>query len=244
MGPRPRFNAPSAADDPGVSSHASCVFWAARRIRSRTVSPHIAGGFFLRQARTRAVAAAALKPAEDQVAESLLAIILSALCLEAFANETGENVLAASELKDFLMCRRKFKKRGGLGTVSWKLVNVFERKWSFAWLPEDPLLKDVESLFELRNALVHYKLGESAAKTFLPPPTRLTNQETGEVMISFDFMQAPTHVEAPLVSRLNAATAARSYNTAARVLRLWNEKAHAPAGKLSAHQDLPEASET
>jgi hypothetical protein len=48
---------------------------------------------------------------------------------------------------------------------------LFEQKWSHKLLPQDQLVCDVESLFELRNALVHYKLGESAARTYLPPPT-------------------------------------------------------------------------
>lgn len=128
--------------------------------------------FYLRQARARAVAASSLPPGEEQFGEALLAIILAALCLEAFANEWGENILESSELADFMKCRRAYRMPRGIGSVAWKLSIVFEKKWGLT-LPRDAgLLPEVDALFDMRNALVHYKLSESAAKTYLPPPPR------------------------------------------------------------------------
>lgn len=73
---------------------------------------------------------------EEQFAETLLAVILAALCLEAFANEWGENILESGELDDFLGCRRKYKKPHGQGSVAWKIRVVFEKKWG-AFFPDD-----------------------------------------------------------------------------------------------------------
>lgn len=197
--------------------------------------------FYLRQARSRAKSAASLPKGEEQFAEALLAVVLAALCLESFANEWGEEVLESSELADFLRCRRKFQNPEGVGSVAWKLKTVFERKWGHALLTDSGILLEVDALFEMRNALVHCKLSESAAKSFLPPPAQLANPETGEIMTVFDFVEKPTRFEEPLVWRVNSAAAARAYNTALRVVKLWNEKAGAPAGALAAHTELPES---
>jgi hypothetical protein len=197
--------------------------------------------FYLRQARSRALAAAALRPGEEQFSETLLAIICAALCLEAFVNEMGENILPAADLKDFLMSRKSFRKPAGIAAVSWKVITLFQRQWGERLEGADALVRGVEELFEIRNALVHYKFGESAAKSYLPPPAQLANPETGQLMTVFDFMQQPTHVEEPLVSRVQPQAAQRAYNAALRVLQKWNERASAPAGALAAHAELPEA---
>lgn len=194
--------------------------------------------FYLRQCREKAVAAAALSPCEEQFAQSLLTVILAALCLEALANEAGENSLPSEELKDFLMSRRKHRMPDGLGSVAWKLMTVFERKWSHALARDCSLILEIEALFDVRNELVHYKLGDSAAKTYLPPPARIADEETGTVMTVIDFIQKPIRIEPPLVARVNAKVAARAYDTALSVIRLWNEKAGAPPGTLSAHTPL------
>jgi hypothetical protein len=163
------------------------------------------------------------------------------LHLEAFVNEMGENILSPADLKDFLMSRKGFHKPDGIAAVTWKLISLFERQWGERLEAADALVGGVEALFQLRNALVHYKYGESAAKSYLPPPAQLTTPETGQLMTVFDFMQQPTHVEEPLVSRVHPQAAVRAYNTALRVLQKWNERASAPAGALGSHAELPES---
>jgi len=196
--------------------------------------------FYLRQSRARAIAAASISSGEEQFAEALLAVILAALCLEAFANECGEDIFDGGELSDFLRCRRGHQKPDGIGSVAWKLNTVFEKKWKHSLLGSSDVLQDVEALFELRNALVHYKLGESAAKTYLPPPEQFANPETGDFLTVIDFELQPTRFEEPLVRRVNPASAAHAYNTALVVLKLWNEKAGAPPEALAAHAVLSE----
>jgi hypothetical protein len=197
--------------------------------------------FYLRQARVRANSARLLPNGEEQLSESLVAVIFAALCLEAFSNEMGENTVPEPELRDFLMSRRKYQKPDGLASVSWKIITVFEKKWSFTLSPDEPLVKDVEQLFEMRNALVHYKIGDSSTKMYLPPPARIATEEAGGMMTVFDFVQRPTRVESPLVARVNSAAAAKSYNVALRILKLWNQKAGAPEDALSAHEELVES---
>lgn len=196
--------------------------------------------FYLRQARSRALASASLPPGEEKFSEALLAIICAALCLEAFVNEMAETILPDAELKDFLMLRKVFRKPENLGSVSWKITTLFQRQWGQRLEPDDALLRAVEALFDLRNALVHYKFGESAAKSYLPPPAQLASEETGGVMTVFDFVQRPIRVEEALVNRVHPHSAARAYNTALRVLSAWNQRAAAPAGALDAHRELPE----
>src|ERR1700684_4147283 len=97
----------------------------------------------------------------------------------------GENILPDAELRDFLMSRKAFRKPDGLGSVSWKVTILIERQWSQRFERDDALVRDIEALFELRNALVHYKLGESAAKSHLPPPVQVATEETRHVMTVF-----------------------------------------------------------
>jgi hypothetical protein len=167
---------------------------------------------------------------------------MSALCLEAFSNEIAEAVFSEQELDDFLRSRRQHKKRDGIvALVTSKIISLFDAKWAHLLLPKTELVQQIELLFELRNSLVHYKLSESAAKAYLPPPARIATDEVGGSMTVFDFMHPATRVEEPLVARVTSKAAIESYNTALRTLKLWNQLANAPAGALSAHQELIEA---
>jgi hypothetical protein len=62
--------------------------------------------------------------------------------------------------------------------------------------------------------------------------------EGGGMMTVIDFKQTATRVEKPLISTVDAKSAKQSYNTSLAVIRLWNCLANAPAGALSAHQEL------
>lgn len=196
--------------------------------------------YHLRQARAHALEAAKASKGEPQFTESLLAVIFAALCLEAFANETGEDLIAEAEIEDFYRARQKYRKPN-LSSVSCKLITVFERNWSLNLLPTELPLKEVEELVMLRNELVHYRIGEAATKAYLPSPQKLSPTNDGGFRIAFDFMQPPTRIEPSLVERVNAHAAAKSHNSALRVLKLWNEKAGEPPEALAKHSELAEA---
>src|SRR5271170_5142888 len=84
--------------------------------------------FHLREARRHALASASMPKGEEQhFAEALLAVLLSALCLEAFSNEMAEGVISAQELPDFLKIRRRFRKpKAYRSSVTWKIACLFE----------------------------------------------------------------------------------------------------------------------
>lgn len=194
--------------------------------------------FYLREARARASRALELERGEAQLAEVILGVILSALCLEAFANETGEDLVPDDELEDFFRARKAYRRPAGIGSVARKLVIVFAKKWSHELGSDKKLMEEIQSLFALRNEFVHYNLGKAAARVFLPPVPTIADPETGQFMTVIDFEQRANHVEPALVSRAEAQAVALAYNTALRVLKLWNEKAGAPPHALSAHQEF------
>ena len=194
--------------------------------------------FYLREARAHVSRMLELPRGERHFAEAMLTVVLSALCLEAFANEAGEELVPAGELADFLNGRKNYREPRGLGSVARKLVIVFEKRWSHDLRSGTELMDDIQVLFGLRNALVHYNVGKSAAKAFLPPVPMIRDPDSGACMTVFDFEQRATHVEPALVGRVDAKAAARGYNTAVRVLKLWNERFGAPANALSGHPEF------
>src|ERR1700733_14275142 len=194
--------------------------------------------FYLRQARRHAITSTSLSRSDEQFSESLLAVILSALCLEAFSNEMAEGVFGENVLSDFFKLRRRFKKPSQyLSSVTWKIACLFETQWSHSLATDAQLVRDIESLFELRNSLVHYKLTKSAARLHLPPPAQIP-VDGGGVMTVIDFEQPPTRIEKPLAAVVDAKMARESYNLGVRVLQLWNRLAMAPEGALASHQFL------
>ena len=185
--------------------------------------------FYLEQASNHATGAANAPEGESKFKESLLAIVFASLCLEAFANEMAENKYDGKEQKDFFDLKGKYKRKNNQVTsVAWKIKLLFELHWAENLLIEHSPLKEVEELSRLRNALVHYKLGEGSGKAHMPPP------ETHVVGVTvFDFMKQPTRIEPSLVERTNAREAAKSYNAALRTIKMWNEKAGAPPDALA-----------
>ena len=188
--------------------------------------------FYLEQALNHATGAANAPEGEPKFKESLLAIVFASLCLEAFANEMAENQFDGKELKDFLALKGKYKIKHQATSVAWKIKLLFDSCWTVNLLIMQSPLKEVEELYRLRNALVHYKLGETAGKAYMPPP------ETHVVGVTvFDFMKQPTRIEPPLVARVNASEAAKSYNAALRTIKMWNERAGAPPDALASFSE-------
>ena len=195
--------------------------------------------FYLRQARRHAMASASIPKEDDQhFAESVIAVLFSALCLEAFSNEMAEEVISEQDLPDFWKMRRRFRTpKQYRSSVTWKLACLFETQWSHSLASDAGLVRRIESLFELRNSLVHYNLTNSAGHVHLPAPSQIP-VEGGGFMTVIDFAQPATRVEKPLISTVDDKTARDSYNTGLIVLQLWNRLAKAPESALAAHQEL------
>lgn len=113
-----------------------------------------------------------------------------------------------------------------------KLKHLFQKRLAFALHSEQSPLKEVKELFRVRNSLVHYRLHETAAKAYIPPPER-RDFDDGSSMIAIDFTKQPLRVEPSLVERINESEAAKAYNAALRIIKLWNARAGAPPDTLS-----------
>lgn len=153
--------------------------------------------------------------------DSIVAIVFAAMCIEAFVNETAEDIFNKEDLDDFSFLRGRFGKRGKSSSLTKKLVLIFQE--AFQVDAPRSILDSVEELVGLRNSLVHYKLSDTATQIIYPP---LGQSETsdGGMMITVDFAQKPKRVMPPFVQTVTGDAAMRSLNTAVSVLDLWNEK--------------------
>jgi len=192
--------------------------------------------FHLRHASVHATAAACATEGEPRFKEALLSIVFASLCLESFANEMAEQTLKPDELEDFFWLRRQFRSKVRVPSVASKIRLLFERRWSAKLSPQASPLNEVVELFDIRNLLVHYRLTESAARTYLPLGSIRTASD-GTSVTKIDLTTPPTRVEPSLVERVNERRAADSYNAALRVLKAWNSYAGAPADALSSFSE-------
>jgi hypothetical protein len=192
--------------------------------------------FHLRHAFLHATAAQRATEGEPKFKEALLSIVFASLCLEAFANEMAEETLKPDELEDFFWLRRQFRSKVRAPSVVSKIRLLFERRWSAKLSLQASPLKELGELFDLRNLLVHYRLTESAAKTYLPRGSIRTESD-GASVTQIDLTTQPTRVEPSLVEKVNERRAADSYNAALRVLKAWNGYAGAPADALSSFSE-------
>lgn len=152
--------------------------------------------------------------------DSIVAIVFAAMCIEAFINETAEEIFRKEDLDDFSFLRGKFKKRGKSSVLTKKLVMIFREAFQVE-VPRS-IMESAEDLVRIRNKLVHYKLTDTATKIIYPP---LDQQETsdGNKMTVVDFCQEPKKVIPPFVQTITGDAAEKSLNTAISVLDLWNE---------------------
>ncbi|GEM_PF-5375940 len=181
--------------------------------------------YYLRQASDHAKNAAVVSEREAKFKDSLLAIMFASLCLEAFANEMAENSLSSEKLDEF-------QKKDRSMSVDSKIQLLFNEQWSTDLSAHESPLREVKELFRLRNKLVHYKFSEAAAKAYMPP-VETRRLDGGGFMTTIDFMKQPNRIEPSLVESVDERDAARSYNAALRVIKLWNEKAGAPPDALA-----------
>lgn len=173
-------------------------------------------GIYLGIAQHYSKQAAADKDPRQALRGSLISITFAAMALECFANELAEDIVADRELEDFLRGRKRFK---GKGSVVSKLKLLLEvRKY-----PSIPpaLLSALDEMFTLRNSLVHYKLTESAGRSFLPPAKPTVRPDGTIAMWSVSFIQQPTRVEPPLIGTITPTAAACCYNAAYDFISLW-----------------------
>lgn len=159
------------------------------------------------------------------LASSVIGIMFSAMALEAFANETSEDLIPKEELNDFVRLRKAYKQNEQESSLAAKLRILFERKHNFSL--EEEQLNGIEKLVSLRNNLVHYKLSELAGKNIMPPPkhTKLSN---GGFMTTLDFTVQPERVEYPFIQQVSGDAAASCFNIALLLINLWGNLSGEP----------------
>ncbi|AKH69385.1 hypothetical protein IMCC21906_01709 [Spongiibacter sp. IMCC21906] len=177
--------------------------------------------FYLSNARRHAKLA--LENHDDSIlqSDSISAIVFSAMCIEAFVNESAENVLNKEQLNDFSFMKNEFKRRGKGSSLSKKVKLIFDIAFNVS--PANELTESIDDLVDLRNNLVHYKLTDTAMKYIYPP---LEHTETGDdqKFTCIDFMQEPKRIIVPFVEKVTGQAAMKCYETADSVLELWNSK--------------------
>jgi len=188
--------------------------------------------FYLRQASIHASTAAESVEVETKFKESLLAIIFSSMCLEAFANEMAENKLIGDELEDFIRLRNKYKIKGKTTGVALKIKRLFTLQWSVDLSLQHSPLREVNNLFRLRNDLVHYKITKTAGKAYMPSSESRTIGGK-HIITKIDLTKEPTRTELPIIAKINEREAANSYNAALRIVKKWNTEAGAPPDALA-----------
>ena len=152
------------------------------------------------------------------LASSIIAIMFSAMALEAFANEMSEDLIPEEELNDFIRLRKAYKQKDQESSLAAKLRILFERKHNHTL--EETLLSDIEKLVSLRNNLVHYKLSELAAK-YIMPPVKQTILSNGRVMTTLDFMAQPERIEPPFIQQVSGYAAVNCFNIALLTVNAW-----------------------
>lgn len=188
-------------------------------------------GLYLGISRRNAEAASLDNDADDALRKTVIAITFAAMALEAFANETAEDVIPQADLGAFAQLRGRFATKGkGSRVLAHLLLLAQEKQFPE---PEESLRSAIATIFELRNSLVHYKLSEMAGKVFLPPPRRSPDGS----MLSISFIEKPTRIEPPFLQRVTPRAARDAYNAAYDYLRYWMANTN-PEG-LKDFQRLP-----
>lgn len=182
-------------------------------------------GLYLGISRRNIEAALTAAESDDGLRGSVVGITFAVMALEAFANELAEDVIPEKERKEFERLDGRFKSAARIPKALLRYTRLLEEK-GFGPLP-DALASALSGAIALRNKLVHYRLHDTAGKAYYPTPRRTPTRDGGG-MISINFMERPTHFEAPFVSEVTPTASAKSYNAALDVIAYWFAKEGRP----------------
>lgn len=183
---------------------------------------------YLKLARKHAKKAKHARKIENKFESSMLAIIFSAMTLEAFVNEAAENCIEQEKIAAFNGLKKPYTRFLGEPLAVTRIRNIFREKWqSDIFDNNHDLLMACVEVFSLRNSLIHYNIEETAAIDYLPP-LQYIQSSNGSVGFCIDFMQKPIRREPALVARIKPKQAVGAYSTALNILREWNKHAARP----------------
>lgn len=156
---------------------------------------------------------------ESELAEhAVLALIYSAMAIEAYANQMAEELIPFAELSDFGFCQGRFKPEvGRVSTPAWKWKLLFDQIGHPIDMA-DPLLKGVARVAADRNSLVHYQLSRSATTIVHKPP----REESG-MFIMWEAGAEPANVlDSRVPSLFRAESATKAERALEDLLAGWN----------------------
>lgn len=160
-------------------------------------------GLYLRSARESAESALAMPLAYDDVEQriklSTLAVLWSALALEAGANQLAEDLLPASAFDDFDQCRGSFKRPAKVSRTIWKWHQLFAKGPRVEIPLADPLMVAAAALVQTRNQLSHYQPLRSSRKVHYQPPPPVRGPDGMYHVVMWDVNMEPARVEPSLV---------------------------------------------
>lgn len=185
---------------------------------SRWYKHHSLVRFYLDQAYTFSLKARDEHFEGAMMASSIIGILFSAMSLEAFCNETAEDIISEHELNDFQFCRGRFKARNS-SAVS-KLDYLFSETFEKG-LPVQ-LKQKATNIFSIRNNLSHYKLSEMA--TVYEGPTIGNRSENPKSPLIVDFEAEVKKTNPALVERITGVAAVESFNTALDIITEWGKR--------------------
>jgi hypothetical protein len=137
--------------------------------------------------------------AEEIFENAFLAIIYSALALEAGANQIAEDVIPDTDRDLFDRSRKPYERVGGLSAPTSKWVHLFKNA-KIAVNHKDPIIAKADQVVLARNGFAHYKPLDSGAQLITdqkPPPVREISREGNTVQVQFDLV-------VPLVAMSNS----------------------------------------
>jgi hypothetical protein len=176
---------------------------------------------YLQIARDHAQSAKRAPDDEQALKDSIVAVALAVMSIEALINQIAEEVIPDAERNDFIRFKGPFRSKSGSGSsIKNKLVALVARR---TVNPIDAgLLTRLEALVSLRNDLVHYKLMDTARKVIMCPVKPSISTE-GVFSLSINLLAKPERVEAPLIEKLTPGAAVEAANVALEIFRLWCE---------------------
>lgn len=166
------------------------------------------------------------KHIEQQIEQRILTILWSTLALEAGANEFVENLISNDkDLKDFDLCRKKYKKPPAISRTIWKWKLLFKLGPHVEIALSESFLVDAEKLVQTRHLLSHYKPQDTSRKVYYHPNPPVKTKDGGYYGVMWDANTIPAKVESSSVERevLNQSPS-QFYMTSRNVFLQWELK--------------------
>ena len=166
---------------------------------------------------------------EHAFEQAFLAIVYSALALEAFANQIAEDIVPEEKLEAFIWTRKPFARHKRLSAPASKwvhLLGLVGRKTAH----NERHIRNADQVVRARNAFVHYEPRESSAKIITDVEPLLESEKVGEEMkidinvyMPFTAVQGSKLVPSLVEKEIDPARAKDHYSAVREMLLFWHQ---------------------